>query len=112
MKKIPVINYHTKYFYLRRKQDDICPICGEFLTGSADNSLDHKYLHNTETNRKLYPNILHSVWNLQAVHNSCNIDKRKRDKMGRGLAKKLEERVKKYNSLYNKIHLITIKGDI
>ncbi len=101
-----MINYDRKKRYLYDEQDGICTICGEPLSDGRPLSLDHKYFHNKKHFRKLYPNAIDSVYNLQLVHNDCNINKRKRDKMPESEFKALDDRMESDLEFYKKSHCI------
>ena len=60
-------HYDEKFRYLVRRQGGLCPIAKErYGRAESPTELHHK-LHNTKTNRKLYPLYIDSVWNLAAV---------------------------------------------
>ena len=65
-KKVP--NREAKVIYLQWKQGFRCPIAAAFgQYAGTGNELHHAGVHNTKTNRLLYPKFIHSVWNLMLV---------------------------------------------
>jgi len=69
-KSIPPECRENIFNYLIEKSLNICPIAfrekGYFITPDC---LHHAGIHNTKLNRKLYPAVVHSVFNLMAVKN-------------------------------------------
>ena len=70
--KIP--DRDAKMRILVEKYGPWCPIA---LSKSNEREkvtdLHHQHLHNTKTNRKLYPLLLHSLWNLVPVSNRYHV---------------------------------------
>ena len=65
-------HYYEKYYYLLRRQDGFCPIAK--MEGWADSPTElHHRLHNTKVNRRKYPLLIDSVWNLVAVAHWAHI---------------------------------------
>ena len=64
-------NYETKRDYLMGVQGWWCPICKYDINTQEKIDLHHT-LHNTKPNRKKFPLLIHSIFNLQLVHHSCN----------------------------------------
>ena len=61
-------NYEAKWAYLTSKTKGICPIAKD-KEGWAEPATElHHIIHNTKVNRKLYPLLIDSVWNLVAVN--------------------------------------------
>jgi hypothetical protein len=60
-------NYTAKFRYLIRRQNGNCAIAVAYDGAAAPDSLHHR-LHNTKVNRKKYPLLIDSLWNLVAVN--------------------------------------------
>ena len=87
-------DYQKKFKVLADKQDWICPICEKTMHMSQHLSIDHKYKHNALWARRRWPYFIDSVYNLQLVHNHCNIDKRVRDNLADIEADRINELIK------------------
>lgn len=59
-------NYAQKMAHLLRRQSGNCAIAADHDSYEAPEHLHHR-LHNTKTNRKKYPLLVDSLWNLAAV---------------------------------------------
>jgi len=67
-------NYEKKLRYLMRKTHGVCPIALEKDGFSLGVTELHHIVHNTKVNRKLFPLLIHSVWNLVAVNHSWHME--------------------------------------
>lgn len=66
-------NYELKKEKLYIQQNGKCPVCQkELLIGTTD--LHHK-MRNTKGNRKRYPLLIDSIYNLELIHHNCHISK-------------------------------------
>ena len=65
--------YQWKFNYLYGRQQGRCPIAeSKGVCYAVPTSLHHR-LHNTKTNRKLYPLFIDSIWNLMAVNHHWHL---------------------------------------
>ncbi len=63
-------NYRAKFEYLYAKQNGRCAIATSYgrIAAITERELHHAGRHNTDTDRKLYPLLINSIWNLVAVN--------------------------------------------
>ncbi len=61
-------NYQAKFEYLYLKQNGRCAIATSHGRIAAITELHHAGRHNTGADRKLYPLLVNSLWNLVAVN--------------------------------------------
>lgn len=67
-KRVP--NRLAKVEYLSLKQGFCCEIAKNKGYYANCDEIHHAMIHNTKVNRKLYPRLVHSLWNLMLVsHN-------------------------------------------
>ena len=66
-------HYEEKLTYLLRKQKGLCYIAKAKGKIYPATELHHMLIHNTKTNKKKYPLLINSVWNLVAVSNKYHL---------------------------------------
>lgn len=76
-KKIPM--YWNKFGYIRLMQRGMCEIAKSKGISYDDprskvEDLHHTWIHNTANNRKKFPLLIHSLWNLTGVNNQLHLN--------------------------------------
>ena len=70
-KKVP--NRSLKVKHLLVMQGYECPIAKNFGEWATPEEIHHAGVHNTEVNRRLYPLLIHSLWNLLLVNHQFHM---------------------------------------
>ena len=70
-RKHGIPDYDRKYAHIYRRQSGFCPISKERL---GMNSHMHHVWANDETNNRLYPHYVHSVWNLCLLRGGAHLN--------------------------------------
>lgn len=70
-------NYDGKVLALHKKRNGNCLVCGQYINLFAYDPAQQHDLHhimrNTKGNRKRYPLLIDSLWNLALLHHNCHI---------------------------------------
>lgn len=84
-KAIP--NYEKKYDHLMEYQDGCCAITDLPFDGTPE---VHHLLAETRVNCKLFPQLIHSVWNLRLVDHDAHMSKPLPERLPLHVAEKVE----------------------
>ena len=67
--------HQARMLILARRQNNKCPIALMAGRAAMAEELHHTHLHNTKPNRKRYPMLIDSLWNLTAVSHRAHMER-------------------------------------
>ena len=91
--KMKVENYPEKALYMMRRQGFYCAI-GNTIGKKYKVTDMHHRLHNTKTNRKVFPLFINSVFNMWMVNNGLHLQNPSAGKISLLVAKEIELRLR------------------
>lgn len=107
MKQAPkqINNYEAKLRHIIWKQEACCAIAAETGITAPITELHHAGVHNTKINRKRFPLLIHSLWNLRGVNHNIHLCNGSWGKISLIEADKREAFLQRHPMIAKKLHL-------